>query len=209
MDLLPKSRLDGFADGVFSIVITLLVIELPVPEPSEEIIPALLQAWPEFLAYLISFAFIGGIWISHASVTYLTKKEGSSSYRLTLLMLFFVSLLPFLTKLMATHLDGPSASAAAAIYGLDLLAASMMLNQIIRSVAMHPEFLVEELAENGLNSLKRKRQYVVALTGFAVILAIFFPIAAIAIYILVTILFFIIPAMHMLKIRTTTKIEMK
>lgn len=201
MDLLPKSRLDAFADGVFSIVITLLVIDLPVPEPSEDMIPALVQAWPEFLAYLISFAFVGGIWISHASVTHLTKKESSSSYRLTLVMLFFVSLLPFLTKLMAMHLSGPNASAAAAIYGLDLLAASIMLNQIIRSVVIHPEFLVEELAEEELNSLKRKRQYVVAITACAVVLAIFIPIAAIAIYVLVTILFFLIPTMHILKLR--------
>ena len=57
MDLLPKSRLDAFADGVFAIVITLLVIDLPVPEPSEYMIPALVQSWPEFLDLVVGEAW--------------------------------------------------------------------------------------------------------------------------------------------------------
>ena len=66
-----------------------------------------MQEWFVFLAYLISFAFIGSLWISHSSVTHLMKRETTHSYRLTLLMLFFVSLLPFTTKLMATYLGHP------------------------------------------------------------------------------------------------------
>jgi TMEM175 potassium channel family protein len=193
MNLLPKGRLDAFDDGVFAIVITLLVLDLYIPEPSEDLIPALMRTWPDFLAYMISFAFIGGIWIAHASITHLTKQESSTSYRLTLIMLFFVSILPFSTRIMATHLSGPNAPAAAVIYGLDLFAASVMLNQIIRSAINHPEFLVDELDEGELNALLRKRQYVVAIAGYAVILAIFIPRAAIAVYIAVTILFFLLP----------------
>ena len=109
MKFLPKGRLDAFADGVFAIVITLLVLDLVVPEGSVNIISALLQEWPVFLAYLISFAFIGSAWISHSSVTSLMKQETPHSYRLTLLMLFFVALLPFTTKLMATYLGHPPA----------------------------------------------------------------------------------------------------
>jgi TMEM175 potassium channel family protein len=193
MDLMPKGRLDAFADGVFAIAVTLLVLDLTVPGPSEDLIPALMNEWPEFFAYMISFAFIGGIWISHASVTHLTKQESSTSYRLTLLMLFFVSILPFSTKLMATHLNGPHASAAVVIYGLDLFAASVMLDQIIKAAINHPEFLVDELDEVELNALLRKRQYVVVIAGCAVILAIFIPRAAVAGYIATTLLFFLIP----------------
>ncbi|MCJ7445528.1 MAG: TMEM175 family protein [Methanotrichaceae archaeon] len=182
MKSLPKVRLDAFADGVFAIAITLLVLDLPVPEVSEDIIRPLMEAWPEFLAYMISFAFIGGIWISHASITHLMKQESSTSYRLTLLMLFFVSILPFSTKLMATHLSGPNASVAVVIYGLDLFAASIVLNQIIKTAINHPEFLVDELDEGELNALLRKRQYVVVIAGCAVILAFFIPRAAIAVY---------------------------
>jgi len=88
MDYLPKGRLDAFADGVFAIVITLLVLDLAVPEGTTNIISGLIQEWFVFLAYLISFAFIGSLWISHSSVTRLMKHETTHSYRLTLLMLF-------------------------------------------------------------------------------------------------------------------------
>ena len=192
MNFLPKSRLDAFADGVFAIATTLLVLELPIPEASEDVIPALMQAWPDFLAYLISFAFIGGIWIAHSSITHLMKQETTNSYRLTLLMLFFVSLLPFTTKLMATHLYGPNSTAPVIIYGLDLLATSMTLNWIVSSAANTPDVLVDELARSELNALKRKRQYIVAINGCALIIALFAPIIAIAVYIAVAILFFLI-----------------
>ena len=84
---------------VFAIVITLLVSICDVPEGSTDIIAGLQQEWFVFLADLINFAFIGSLWISHSSVTRLMKQETTHSYRLTLLMLFFVSLLPFTTKL--------------------------------------------------------------------------------------------------------------
>jgi uncharacterized membrane protein len=50
MKSLPKGRLDAFADGVFAIVITLLVLDLPIPESSEDI-TALMPLWPDFIAY--------------------------------------------------------------------------------------------------------------------------------------------------------------
>ncbi len=127
MDYLPKGRLDAFADGVFAIVITLLVLDLAVPEGSTDIVAGLLQEWFVFLAYLISFAFIGSLWISHSSVTRLMKQETTHSYRLTLLMLFFVSLLPFTTKLMATYLGHPP-DVPELIYGLDIMSATRTLN---------------------------------------------------------------------------------
>jgi len=81
MKSLPKNRLDAFADGVFAIVITLLVLDLPIPEASEDI-TALMPLWPDFLAYLISFAFIGSFWLAHSSITHLTKQETPRSYQL-------------------------------------------------------------------------------------------------------------------------------
>jgi uncharacterized membrane protein len=116
MKSLPKGRLDAFADGVFAIVITLLVLDLPIPEAIEDVTAALTPLWPDFLAYLISFAFIGSFWLVHSSITQLTKHETTLSYRFTLLMLFFVSLLPFTTKFMATYISGPHSGVPVIIY---------------------------------------------------------------------------------------------
>jgi uncharacterized membrane protein len=224
MKFLPKGRLDAFADGVFAIVITLLVLDLSVPDGSMEVISGLMQEWPVFLAYLISFAFIGSAWISHSSITHLMKQETTHSYRLTLLMLFFVSLLPFTTKLMATFLGHPPAIPVS-IYGLDLLAATKMLNTILRSaistsVVMYglnllaatlalvaiirsaistPDVVVDKSAENELTALLRREQLGAALIVCSIILAVFFPLIAVSGYIVVSILFFLTPTISTAK----------
>jgi uncharacterized membrane protein len=218
MNFLPKGRLDAFADGVFAIVITLLVLDLTVPEVSVDIISGLLQEWPVFLAYLISFAFIGSVWISHSSLTHLMKQETPHSYRLTLLMLFFVSLLPFTTKLMATYLGHPptvpvtfygldllaawetlnaitrsAISTPVTIYGLNLLAATLALIAIMRSAITTPEILIDESAKTELNAMLRREQLGVAIIVCTLFLAVFFPLIAVSGYIVVSILFFLTP----------------
>ena len=67
-------RFSAFSDGVFAIAITLLVLELPVPPAGIPLGPALLEAWPDFLGYIMSFAFIGGIWLTHSWLTRLMKR---------------------------------------------------------------------------------------------------------------------------------------
>ena len=59
------SRLETFADGVFAIAITLLVLEIHVPEGGEDLGAAILAQWPSFAAYVISFLTIGVMWVSH------------------------------------------------------------------------------------------------------------------------------------------------
>jgi uncharacterized membrane protein len=224
MDYLPKGRLDAFADGVFAIVITLLVLDLAVPEGTTDIISGLLQEWPVFLAYLISFAFIGGVWISHSSVTHLMKQETTHSYRLTLLMLFFVSLLPFTTKLMAMYLGHPpdipetifgldllsawkalnaisraAISTQVTIYGLNLLAATLALVAIIRSAIITPEIHADQSAENELNALLKKEQLAAVIIACTMVLGIFFPLIAVTGFIVVSILFFVTPTISTAK----------
>jgi uncharacterized membrane protein len=215
MDFLPKGRLDAFADGVFAIVITLLVLDLSVPAVDEGIMTALLGQWPAFLAYVISFAFVGSVWISHSSVTALMKRENPHSYRLTLLMLFFVSLVPFTTKLMSFYLSHPpmipygmdlpallmtinaiaraALTAPVTIYGLDLLAASVTLNGIMKSALRTPDMLINDAAENELNALQRRQQMGAIVILTTIICGLILPLIAVIGYIIVSILFFITP----------------
>lgn len=192
-DVLPTDRLNAFADGVFAIVITLLVLELPVPAAEEALVPALLDAWPDFLAYIISFVFIGGFWMTHASITRLTGEEDEVTFRLTLMMLFFVSLIPFTTSLMAGHLTGVGSHLAVLIYGLDLLVASVLLSGIMRYLAWRPELLVDGLAEEDFRLMARRRRSGIVFNGIGALLALFLPPAAIVVYISVAFFFFVQP----------------
>ncbi len=82
--LLPKSRLEAFSDGVMAIVITLLVLELEVPEESTELLAALAEEWVSYLGYIVSFVFVGGLWLSHVDLTRFIKRSDSVFMRLNL-----------------------------------------------------------------------------------------------------------------------------
>jgi uncharacterized membrane protein len=79
--VLPKDRLIAFTDGVHAIVITLLVLEFPVPEVTDGLLGALASEWSSFPAYIIIFVFIGGDWMTHASVSHLTTNDDRIIFR--------------------------------------------------------------------------------------------------------------------------------
>jgi len=229
MDFLPKGRLDAFADGVFAIVITLLVLDLAIPDATENLMPALIEQWPVFLAYIVSFAFVGSVWISHSSITSLMKQETPHSYRLTLLMLFFVSLLPFTTKLMAFYLSNPPVlpvsvgsdlfswllavnalaraglSTPVTIYGLDLLAASVTLYAIMGSAIMTPDVLLNESSKDELNALQRRQKYGIFVIIVTLICGFILPVIAVVGYIFTSIVFFITPTIPIARQRLRKK----
>src|SRR5215475_1915207 len=111
---LATTRLEAFSDGVFAIAITLLVLEISVPPNSGgDLLRAILHQWPSFLAYVVSFSTIGSTWLAHNAITeYLVVADGYF-IRLNLLLLLFVSFLPFPTKLLAEYTDETGAERVA------------------------------------------------------------------------------------------------
>jgi len=120
---LRTSRMEAFSDGVFAIAITLLVLDLIVPEAAEKHVgSALLREWPIFLAYVVSFASIGVAWLSHSTITEYVERADSILLRLNLLLLLFVSLLPFPTHMVANFIRNENAERiGVTIYGVNLL----------------------------------------------------------------------------------------
>jgi uncharacterized membrane protein len=194
-ELLPKGRLEAFADGVLAIVITLLVLELTVPGRAEgaHLAGALGDEWRSFLGYVISFVFVGGVWIAHTNATRLIEHGDSILFRLSLLQLFFVSLLPFTTSLMTTHLGGEGEGLATALYGIDLLLASILLNLMIRYVANNRQLVAGEIADEELRETLRQRRGSVGMLAVATALAVLLPGVAVALYLLATVAFIVIP----------------
>jgi len=188
------NRLEAFSDGVLAIAITLLVLELGVPEVGEDggLIAALLAQWPEYLAYLVSFATIGAIWVAHSAVTEYLEEVDPTSLRLNLLLLFFVSLLPFTTRLLAEYFDVQDAErVAVTIYGLNLLLASVVLSAMWQW-ARHAGLVSGVDRDDEVRFLTRRLAPGVG--GYVAILAIgiFQPTIAVVGYLLIA-LFFMIP----------------
>jgi uncharacterized membrane protein len=192
-DYQPLDRFNAFSDAVLAIVVTLLVLELPVPPPSALLPQALVEAWPDFMGYFISFAFVAGIWLSHAGLTKNMKRGDALSFRLNLVMLLFVSLLPFTTQVMVTHMTGPDARAAVAVYGVNLLVASAMITALMSYAARDRHLLVDDVADDKLTRAYRQRRAYLIVSAVAIFVGLVAPIIAVGIYTIMAAMFIIQP----------------
>lgn len=190
--LLPTTRLEAFSDGVFAIVITLLVLELEVPESADRLLESLLDEWPSFLGYLVSFAFIGGLWVEHSSLTRWLRATNGIFLRLNLLLSLSVTFLPFTTKLMATHLADASQRVATVAFGVNLTVAMLMSNVLI-GYAVRNSSLVDETRRAELPLFARERWSVAVLMAVSTVLAAFFPELAVAFYLVTSVLVLVEP----------------
>jgi len=192
-DFHPLDRFNAFSDGVFAIVITLLVLELPVPPAGVPVLPALAESWPDFLGYAISFAFVGGIWLSHAGLTKYLKRGDALSFRLNLVLLLFVSLLPFSTHLMVAHMEGEGAREAVAVYGVNLLLASGMMTALLYYAAHDRYLVVDDVDDDKVNRAYHRRRVYLLLGALAIIVGLIIPVIALGFYIALTFGFILQP----------------
>lgn len=101
---LSTRRLEAFSDGVFAIAITLLVLDITVPAGSEDdLLAAVVNQWPSYLAYVVSFATIGVAWLEHNAITDYMDYADAMVVRVNLSLLLLVSFLPFPTRLIAKY----------------------------------------------------------------------------------------------------------
>jgi uncharacterized membrane protein len=117
---MPKTRVEAFSDGVIAIAITLLVLEIHVPDPAGEgtLASRLGHQWPSYAAYVVSFLTIGIIWINHSAMLRRLVGVDHAILFLNLLLLMTIAVLPFSTALMAAYLKEPEGqNLAAVIYG--------------------------------------------------------------------------------------------
>jgi uncharacterized membrane protein len=127
-------RLQAFSDGVFAIAITLLVLEIHVPQaPEGELWRALFEQWPSYAAYVVTFAVIGIMWVNHHALIAFVARVDRPLLFLNLLLLLFVALLPFPTALLAEYLHSPGdGEVAAAVYSGTMLGCAIGFNLLWR-----------------------------------------------------------------------------
>jgi uncharacterized membrane protein len=117
-DAKETARVEAFSDGVFAIAITLLILELKVPRGlgAADLGHALIEEWPSYAAYFVSFATIGIMWISHHWLFSLIRRVDQPLLILNGLLLLTISVMPFPTALMADYLARDGSRLAAAVY---------------------------------------------------------------------------------------------
>jgi uncharacterized membrane protein len=184
---LSKARFEAFSDGVFAIAITLLVLEFHLPNfqttPSAaEQFHALVNIWPQYIVYVASFATIGIMWVNHHSLLRYIEKITYGIIMANLLLLLFISFLPFPTEVLAKF--GVS-STSIVYYGIVLSLIAVGYNVLLWQVkASHP-------------SIPRRPAIwgVVGLTAYpvATVIAYFAPIEGVVAFALLMV-FYLLPA---------------
>ena len=115
-----KSRIEAFSDGVIAIIITIMVLELKVPH--ETSVSALGALWPVFVSYVLSFIYLGIYWNNHHHMFHAVKHVDGGALWANLHLLFWLSLVPFVTGWMG---ENHFAAVPTALYGGVMLMAAI------------------------------------------------------------------------------------
>jgi uncharacterized membrane protein len=114
-------RIEAFSDGIFGIVITLLIFNIKVPNAKDilgktSLLTALSAQWPTYLSYLISFLTVLIMWMNHHKLFRHIQRSDHMFLLLNGLLLMGVTIVPFPTALLAEYVNTPQARPAAAVY---------------------------------------------------------------------------------------------
>jgi len=170
-----KNRLEAFSDGVIAIIITIMVLEIKVPSGHD--LGALRPIVPALLCYVLSFIYVGIYWNNHHHVLHVTQKVNGAILWANLHLLFWLSLVPFVTRWTG---ENEFAAVPTALYGTVLLMAAVAYWILVRTIiARHGSgsVLAKALGKDLKGNLS------VALYLIAIPIAFFIPLAANGIYI--------------------------
>jgi uncharacterized membrane protein len=126
-------RLEAFSDGVIAVIITIMVLELKAPEAPEW--QALRPMVPTFLTYVLSFVFVGIYWNNHHHLLQATERIGGRVLWANLHLLFWLSLVPFVTAWLGENHD---AAVPCAAYGVVLLMCGIAFTILLRAILATP-----------------------------------------------------------------------
>jgi len=127
-----KGRLEAFSDGVIAIIITIMVLELRVPHAAD--LAALRPLVPVLLCYVLSFTFIGIYWNNHHHLLHTVRQVSAGILWSNLHLLFWLSLVPFVTGWMGENRFAPL---PVALYGIVMLMAGLAYFLLTRAIIRH------------------------------------------------------------------------
>ena len=181
---MKKGRMEAFSDGVIAIIITIMVLELKVPEHGSDL-KSLIPMLPFFLSYVLSFVYVGIYWNNHHHMLYLVNTITGGVLWANLNLLFWLSLMPFATQWMANN---HFAAAPVAVYGGVLIMCSLAFLLLTYILASHCG-KNSELAQALGRDWKGKASVAIYLA--AIIVAFVAPALSCTLYVVVACIWFI------------------
>ncbi|MCM4154318.1 DUF1211 domain-containing protein [Arenibacter sp. N53] len=180
---MTTNRLEAFSDGVLAIIITIMVLEMKVPEG--DTLAALKPLIPTFVTYVLSFINVGIYWNNHHHLMHASNKVNGKVLWANLYLLFWLSLFPFATGYMG---ENHFQELPTALYGFVLFMASIAWYILVLTLkSNHPKHTMLHTTYKS----KNKGTFSIVLFGLATIFGFVQPIISVGIYVLVAIIWFV------------------
>ncbi|MFM9944396.1 MAG: TMEM175 family protein [Bacteroidia bacterium] len=199
---MKTDRLEFFTDGVFAIAITLLVLEIKIPN-HEQVHHAgglynyLMHIWPAYLSYIMSFMAIGIYWSNlHHFYTYIVKKTNHTFNLLNILFLMTIAFMPFTTAVFADYvLDAESFGAAVSTFSLGFLLPVPAVLIIFLYAINNKQIIDTRLTDAFLKKQMFKLFMSIGMLTFAFILSFYYPMVSLCMILGSFVLYFLPPDM--------------
>jgi uncharacterized membrane protein len=164
--VMSTNRLEAFSDGVFAIVITLLVLDLRLDSASagQPMFQRLWAVWPRIISYLITFIYVGIFWVGHHGLFHLIKRIDKTLMWLNLMFLMCISFLPFPASIMGLNPLNPT---AIRFYTGTLLCGSLTISLIWTYASWNHRLTHRDLAEEANRILWQRIYMAPCINGFA------------------------------------------
>jgi uncharacterized membrane protein len=176
------ARLETFADGVFAIAATLLIIDVSVNAPGAELGHALVHSWPQYAAYAVSFLTIGIIWVNHHVCFTQIGRTDRRFLFLNVGFLMCVAFIPFPTRLVAEHIRDDGARPAALAYGLTLTTTAIMFSVLWFYAATGRRLIAESADPRVVSGISRSYVPGIPTYALATLVAVWSPVAAVTMF---------------------------
>lgn len=170
---MSKTRVEAFSDGVIAIAITLLILEIRVPEGAGQDLPhQLAEQWPSYVSYVVSFFVIGVIWLNHHALFMHLDRVDRKLTSLNLVLLFSIALIPWPTHLLATYMreGGDAERIAALIYSATMLLMGASMGAIWTYASRDRKLLGSDLTDEEIR--RRTRSFTIGAPLYLVALVV-------------------------------------
>ena len=194
---LEKSRIAALVDGIFAVAMTLLVLDLRLPEGVK--LTSDSEAWHQlvdlrgrFATYILSFVVLGIFWIAHHSLFHFVSRVDRNLLWLNLLFLLFITLLPFSTNLLSGNAP---LHVPVAVYGANLLLLSLSSLLQQSYLAHRPGLSLDHLTPAWITTMRRRTAIPAVIAAASIAISFFNPHVALSAYWLLLIFHFL-PGRH-------------
>ncbi len=154
---MTKNRIEAFSDGMFAIIITILILELKVPHiatnSARDFFQSMTDLLPKFLSFIFSFFLLSVFWVNHHNIIHQVERVDTKLLWLNILFLFFSCLFPFIAAFIG---DYPLNPFVVSLYPLNMLFAGLVLKKLWKYAFVQTNLAPNKLTINEIQNELRK-----------------------------------------------------